>query len=527
MKNHKAVLPCCAVLICVAALSCGLYFNSKIVEEIDKHKMQESPKFEFIARSPTKAHLIDGSVIVFAKGFEVKNDVLIGKGMRYPLTRQQGIAVTQVPLDSVACLERYKKQMQSAPFLASIPAVTAASAFAFAAIFGSCPTVYSHDGEKYSLEAENFSYSISQRFEADDLDRLDFGKAVNDEYHLKIANEALETHYINSVNLLAVEHAPGFEAFPSANHRVVLFGKESEMLSANSKSGCDVTALISSRDERWYQSDSLAVSELTHTITQDWIEARVKIPQHARKMYVALRLRNTLMNTVLLYDVMLRSQGIAAVDWLGSETENLFYAWRLGQWYKKHFGLRIQVFDGKQFDEAVRIGDTGPIAWHQVAAELPAPPGEVALLRFSFLPDNWAIDWIGISFDENEDFRVRQIVCSEIADRAGNSQADLIALIKKKDDRYLVTYPGESYLLKFKVNPEPEGRRRTYFLKSRGFYVEWLRREWLTQNDGEAQRFELNDQAIMRTAQLWLAKKPRFEREFFESKIAHEGGELQ
>ena len=126
-----------------------------------------------------------------------------------------------MPLDSIAALEYYKKEWQPLLTLTSAPAVFVSSSLLFVAIFGSCPTVYSFDGQNYNLGAETFSYSIAKRFESSDLDRLDFGELQNGEYSLKIANEALETHYINQLCLLSVVHPPGYEAFPMDNNDIV------------------------------------------------------------------------------------------------------------------------------------------------------------------------------------------------------------------------------------------------------------------------------------------------------------------
>ena len=108
---------------------------------------------------------------------------------------------------------------------------------------------------------------------------MDFGKVLNGKYILKVANEALETHYMNSMSLLTVDHPVGYEAFPTNQHTIVLFGTESEIISATSKSGNDVSELISARDGRFYESDSLKLQELTHSLTRDWIDLNVKIPK--------------------------------------------------------------------------------------------------------------------------------------------------------------------------------------------------------------------------------------------------------
>jgi fatty-acid desaturase len=70
---------------------------------------------------------------------------------------------------------------------------------------------------------------------------------------------------------------------------------------------------IGTRDTNWFQSDSSTLNELTKQIIDDWIEIHFDKPANVNQIVLALRLRNTLLNTVLFYDVMLRSAGIQYV----------------------------------------------------------------------------------------------------------------------------------------------------------------------------------------------------------------------
>lgn len=522
MKSH---LPAgwCLVLASAALSACAFYATS--VTSVDRERLQESK-----IALPTKVHLTDGSAVLCEQGFEIKGETLTCAGIKYDLTRTVRSVVDAVPTDSIASLEYYKEELQTGASVAGSAAAGVAATplviIGVKAIFGSCPTVYSFDGTRYFLEAETFTHSVAKRFEADDLDRLDFGRVVNGEYLVQVANEALETHYINQMTLLTVDHAAGYEAFHTEDHEIILFGREAEILEAKSKLGRDVLPLVSTRDGRSYQSDSPTVQALTRELTEDWVDVRVSVPPGARTMYLALRLRNSLLSTVLFYDVILASQGVHAIEWLGSRTANLFYAWRLHNWFERHFGLRVQLLRGTRVEDVARIPLSGPIAWHQVAVALPAPSGPTVALRLAFLPDNWVVDWVGVSFDHSTDYRVNQVHARTVVDADGNQRDDLLWPLRESDSRYLITHPGDRHLLTFNPGPVPEGRQRTYFLKSRGFYIEWLRQEWLARRpDGEeAVPFELNDDTVVKTARLWLRKKDRFEKEFFESKVPGAGG---
>ncbi|MGH8286485.1 MAG: hypothetical protein ACRETT_12055, partial [Steroidobacteraceae bacterium] len=238
---------------------------------------------------------------------------------------------------------------------------------------------------------------------------------------------------------------------------------------------------------------------------------------------VAVRARNTLFATVLLYDVVLRAQGVRAIDWIGEDTGNPLYAWRLHRWFEGRFGLRVQLQRGASFRQVARVTPTGPIAWHQIAVRVPLEPGvQEATLRLASLPDNWMIDWVGVSFDDASDTQMRRIAPQSVSDHRGAVATASAHALGRNDGDYFVTRPGEHYKVEFALGPRPDaGRERTLFIASRGYYIEWVRGEWVRDRGSLAtnERFEPGDAAIMKTARRWIEEKPQLERQFFESRV--------
>jgi len=480
--------------------------------------------------SPTKAHLNDGSVIIFKDGFGVGIDQINGSGELYNIDRQFVRTVDGVALDSVAFMEQYRLEVEPNSALGGVlgPAIFGlglTNERIKKAIFGSCPTIYACDGENYSLQAECFSYSICAMAENADLDRIDRGQALNSEYRIKITNEALETHYINLMQLLYVDHKMAVEAFPTDDQDIVLLGPENLIEDARDKNGLEIMDRIGERDNIWYQSDSSTLTHLTSEVIEDWIELRIRKPAAASRIVLAFRLRNTLFNTVFFYDVMLRSAGLRSLDWMAGRDMNPLYAWQFNNWYRDHFGLKIQIRDGREFETVHWVGDCGPIAWRQCAVNLDVPGEEYVRIRLAFLPDNWMIDWVSAGIPEKEAPVVYQADCQRLT-KIGTEPVEIEpAKIAGADDAYFVTYPAESYQALFHVSEEKPELRRTYFLKSQGYYIEWIRREWFRAVDLDAQNvgYSLNDDTIVRTARLWQAKKHTFEKEFFSSRISGSG----
>ena len=73
---------------------------------------------------------------------------------------------------------------------------------------GSCPFVYSYDGENWTLEHESFPVSVIKSSQRSTFDRLKNLKEVKGEYRLQIREELDEKSYIDSFKFYVVDH-PG------------------------------------------------------------------------------------------------------------------------------------------------------------------------------------------------------------------------------------------------------------------------------------------------------------------------------
>jgi len=81
--------------------------------------------------SPVKAHLIDGSIVVFADGASSTRAAVVGLGTRYSARLQlmQQLATVTVPFDSIVGLETFEgKLLQTQSVVVSAAARTAVAA---------------------------------------------------------------------------------------------------------------------------------------------------------------------------------------------------------------------------------------------------------------------------------------------------------------------------------------------------------------------------------------------------------------
>jgi hypothetical protein len=478
------------------------------------------PSDAVVVTSPVKAHLKDGSTVVYAKGVTVSGGTLLGAGARYDLALKQSSNVNTIPLNSVVGMESFQTRVNGVKTAIVTTLVTAGavvgSVALFKAIFGSCPTVYSDNGTVQ--EAELFSNSIAPLFEARDVDRLHAQPDPNGILHLELRNEAMETHYINHLQIFEVPHAADEVVVPDTQDHPVVVRDVRTPADITDRSGQDLRVMLSAADEKFYSTDRRRIDNATADDLDDWIDLTAAVPDGAASTTLVFRLRNSLLDTTLLYDVMLGPAGARAIDWLGSGLSRISTAVELGRWHERRAGLHILVWRDGEYREAARIPDSGPITWHDVAAVIPAQKGEKSLrIRLSFLADQWRIDQVGVASAERA-VVPRVIQVSGVTGSDGRPENEARDNMNAPDDRYLQTNPGQRFFVDFNVGPGQAGQSRTFLLSSQGYYTEWIRGSWI-QSASAKEPFTPTDQAILVALRHWAATRESFEERFVKDRV--------
>jgi hypothetical protein len=477
-------------------------------------------------RTPVKAHLVDGSTVVYRNGVVVARGKLTGAGTRYGLTLGQPTPITELPLDSIVALESFRTRTNvgatvGISTLATV-GVIGASIAVYCAIdpkcFGSCPTFYSDSAGTEVLEAEGFSYSIVPLFESRDVDRLRAQPGPDDTLRLEVRNEApFETHYINQLELLEARHRPGEFVAPDPQGQPVAVTGQVPPSSARDRTGRDVRDLLADADGRVYATAASVLAHVSATDLGDEIELRFPAPEKGDSLALVLRLRNSLLNTVLLYDVMLGYPGARAIDWQGRDLSRPGSALALDAWYSSRMGLWVDLWRGGIWEPVERVSDTGPVAWKDVVVALPPAAGREVRVRLRFPADDWRIDRIALASSmRRPDVRVLQL--ARVTDRSGAAEPDAYTSLRAADSRYLETTPGQAFIAAWDVGPSAEGTERTFFLAAQGYYTEWIQRAWIT-GARDTTVFHPGDRALLRALERWRQVQDTLARRFYATRV--------
>jgi hypothetical protein len=502
---------------CLALSACLVYVREVEVESIAPRATGTR------VESPVKAHLLDGSTVVYTDGVTVGSDSLYGTGARYDLRLNPRGVVNRLPLDSVVGMENFRTGINApASAMLTVGATvlgTLGTGALMVAIFGSCPTIYADSAGTLVLEAESFSYSIAPLFETRDVDRLGVRPQPDGEVWLEIRNEALETHYLNHLELLAVRHDPRETVMPDAGARPLALASQRAPVSAVDRSGRDVVAALARADAEVYASAPALLAGARVDDMRDHVDLVFPAPPPGTdSVAVVLRLRNSLLTTILLYDVMLGSGGARSLDWLGSEIEQVGSALELGQWYNRHMGLRILLWDDGEFRQVGRIPDTGPIAWKDVAAMIPVPAGGDSLrVRLGFVTDSWRIDRVALAMEARRP-EVRTIPAARVTGADGQPDPGVLRHIQAPDEQYLETRPGQRFTLHFDTGVRPDDGTHTFLLASQGYYTEWIRQGWIRSAQDD-QMFRPSDAMLFTALERWRSRRDSFEEDFYNTRI--------
>jgi hypothetical protein len=469
---------------------------------------------EHFVRSPIKAHLGDGSTVLFRRGATVGNRRIVGEGVRFSATLDSS-PVGRVALDSVVGVESYEREVNPGRTLIYAPisgfVSTVAVAVLVVALFGSCPTIYADSAGVPSLQAESFSYSIAPLLAKRDVDLLNVKPDANGVIRLEVRNEALETHYIEQIELLETRHRADEIVAPVARGGFVALSRVATPASIVDSRGRNVREELATVDGRVFSSGDAALVAAADGSGPSEEHIDITVPREAGRDSLALLLdmRSSLLSTTIFYDEMLARHGARSLDWVGHDLSKITTVAQVG--------LRVSMHDGDDWKPVVRMMDFGPTAWRTVAAVIPHARrlrGDSIRLRLSFVTDEFRIDRVATTWDVRP-VEARKFAAARVTESGGMRRDDVRDFIRAADDRHLVTSPGDRFFVDFDVGRD--AAPRTFLVAVDGYYTEWVRPAWI-RSAADSLPFSprTTTQEVLRA---WVASRESLERRFFRDRV--------
>jgi len=380
------------------------------------------------------------------------------------------------------------------------------------ACFGSCPTFYVSDGARPVLQAEGFSASIAPALEATDVDALWRAHPGGPTLTVEMANEALETHVVRSVRILAAPRPAGARVVrtPDGTYRVATSPRALRTARA-AEGDCRDALLALDGVERHSAPDStdLAAREV---IDLDF----GTLPQG--ELGIVLATRQTLLSTYLVYQA-LAYLGTGAGRWLASlSSASPGEIAQVGGLARELGKIDVEVEESPgEWRTVGQAGETGPLATEVMCVPVPHPADGSGRYRLRVTRGLWRIDQVTLH-RLGASVEPRALLPSRVSTAGHPDPAARAALLDSM--RTLVTGPGDRYVLEFPLPERPEGYE--YFLESRGYYLEWMREAWIAEENPVAALGLVLDPrgSLRRLAPEYARAEPSAEQAFWNSRYA-------
>jgi hypothetical protein len=475
---------------------------------------------ESASRAPfIKCHMADGRVYVLEHwSIEEGTGLVEGRGIEYAANRARLGPPHDITLHlaDIALIETnrpYDVDVATGSVVgmaigtgASL-ALTVVCLTVSKACFGSCPTFFADDGHGQSLQAEGFSSSVARSLEATDVDAMWTAKPKSRDFDVTMTNDALETHAVASVRVLAAPRPAGGRVLRAGDRYFQTTGFEAPRAARGDER--DVTDLLSASDGREYKSPASA----TDLAERETLEATFPRPAPGERLGLLVVDRNSLLNTFLFYQAI-AFMGSRYGDWMATLEREGKAAFAspgalLGD-------IEVSVRDASgAFVHAGTVGEVGPIARE---AELVVLPRSIAdgdvTVHLTMAKGNWRIDQLAL-VAVGAEVTPAALEPVSVTRRGAPDARALDALLDPK--KHLVTHPGDAYTMRFRLPPGDQ----ELFLESRGYYYEWMRDEWLKEEDQlAALQLVMNPRAALkRLAPKFKAIEPDMDRVFWQSRV--------
>ena len=467
-----------------------------------------------------KCHFKDGTVVVLESWtVDSSGQNVQGSGLRYTAERTVAAqGALSVRVADVALFETNVPEQVGRSGLIAMGVVSGASGALTAlcisspkTCFGSCPTFYGFDGERYSLQAEGFSSSLARALESTDTDALFDTRTVDGRLKLWLTNEAPETHAIRSLRVLSAPR-PAAGRIYRAGERFFAAGEGIPPSRCVGLEG-DCASAVAKADELEY----LSRTDPSNLLTKETIDVSFEHTPASGELGLVIAARNGLLNSFLLYQAF-ANMGTRMGEYLAELERSSMTVVKAARRIDELLGdLEVEVKSTSgEWLPAGRFVEIGPIAREVSLLRLPsAVPRQNLELRLRQTRGNFKLDALAVVPLLGEvGVTAHEVV--RVDDEQGEANHALEAL--RDPERYLVTQPGDAYLLEFE---KPGCQDCEFFLEARGYYYEWSRDVWFAEEDEQAliELFTEPERAMVRLAPAYKRVETDVDRLFLESRV--------
>lgn len=486
-----------------------------------------------------KAHDFDGNVYIFKNHWQIDTLQHIISGQANLFNAQRELVesgMLSVSTDNIVIFETNRILVDETSGLIAPKVVLSAFNVILAGIcisspkvcFGSCPTFYTYNQDHvFETVAESFSNAILPSLQYNDIDDIKTTVNGGSDFALTMKNEALETHYVQAADILVIPKVKEFEQ--------IMHGNDDKFYYTNLLAECsDIYSQYDIKKEDIIKRDhhewtSLANPEHLSTKGEIILTFDDVNPLQAENLGISMTFRQTLMTTYLLYH---------GLSYMGDEYSDMLTVIETSKRKKEkatqsilhHLGKIDLYWNTSQSAEGWKYAgsfyETGPIAKNSQVC----PIQNIVLknkgpvyIKIVFNEGLWKFDEISlVSVKEVKNAaKIPPAIVFKTSDLSVSSND-----MSKKITFPLTSWPGDEYKIHYNIPQEHE--KYQVFLSAEGYYLEWMRSEWLQdKNLKKLTQLLLDPESWLKAeTENYKRYESQMEEEFENSKITSENKKM-
>jgi hypothetical protein len=333
----------------------------------------------------------------------------------------------------------------------------------------SCPQVYSWDGVRWRLDSGTFGGAFAEALERTDYDNLDYPVAENGQVHLRVANELDETEYIDALQLLEVDHPADRIVVPLTNGVTLSLRPPASPVAAMDDAGRDALRQVRDADGWSWESTLRQRNPDAPREIRDGVVVSFVRPAGAHRGTLVLDGHTTVWASLMLREFV-AAHGHTTRDWYAGLKQSPEQARGMAAALAREGFLSAAVQTGQSWKPAGLFWEAGPevVKRQALPLDLSGVEGDTVRVRLESIPSFWLVDRVSMSWGPPDTVTPRELPLLSAIDRQEQDQAPELRTV---DHRRFTLETDEWADLVYRDDPPAaEGHRRSYLLRSTGWY---------------------------------------------------------
>jgi hypothetical protein len=332
---------------------------------------------------------------------------------------------------------------------------------------GSCPFIYSWDGQQYRFEHEAYPFAVMKSLETTSYDRLKYLKEVDGEYRLKIEQVLNEVDWTDSFNFYVVDH-PDEDSFvmPDLQGNLHTVKDLVQPISAYEKNGDGCLEDVKYLDDRTWKDSIFDADVNDESTLRNWIVLTFPKPEGATEAKLMFSVKKQ-MTITKGWELFINLIGENYWNLWQKIMENPLLAKLALSMMEREVNLKIEVWNGTEWtrQDSLCAGDS---LWDDFLAVLDISDveGDELQVRLYFTTSDYEINYVGVDYSEDEPMTVHEIYPYYAVK---NGQEDVLFALGEPDENYVTLVPNDVIELRYEAIPESEWKR-DFTIATKGYY---------------------------------------------------------